>query len=214
MDNSRLSGIILDKLRMLYPEAKCELEYKTPFQLLVAAILSAQSTDKIVNTVTKDLFVDYPDGDSFLKLSYEELCSKIRKIGLYKNKAKNILETCKILKQKYNGIIPDDIDELTKLPGVGRKTANVVASNIYGIPAIAVDTHVFRVSKRIGLSDANTPEKVEQQLMSVIDKDRWIEAHNLMIWHGRRVCFAKKPECSKCSITEYCIFYRNTILQS
>ena len=214
MDNSRLSGIILDKLRMLYPEAKCELEYKTPFQLLVAAILSAQSTDKIVNTVTKDLFVDYPDGDSFLKLSYEELCSKIRKIGLYKNKAKNILETCKILKQKYNGIIPDDIDELTKLPGVGRKTANVVASNIYGIPVIAVDTHVFRVSKRIGLSDANTPEKVEQQLMSVIDKDRWIEAHNLMIWHGRRVCFAKKPECSKCPITEYCIFYRNTILQS
>jgi len=214
MDNSRLSGIILDKLRMLYPEAKCELEYKTPFQLLVAAILSAQSTDKIVNTVTKDLFVDYPDADSFLKLSYEELCSKIRKIGLYKNKAKNILETCKILKQKYNGIIPDDIDELTKLPGVGRKTANVVASNIYGIPAIAVDTHVFRVSKRIGLSDANTPEKVEQQLMSVIDKDRWIEAHNLMIWHGRRVCFAKKPECSKCPITEYCIFYRNTILQS
>jgi len=214
MDNSRLSGIILDKLRMLYPEAKCELEYKTPFQLLVAAILSAQSTDKIVNTVTKDLFVDYPDADSFLKLSYEELCSKIRKIGLYKNKAKNILETCKILKQKYNGIIPDDIDELTKLPGVGRKTANVIASNIYGIPAIAVDTHVFRVSKRIGLSDANTPEKVEQQLMSVIDKDRWIEAHNLMIWHGRRVCFAKKPECSKCPITEYCIFYRNTILQS
>lgn len=214
MDNSRLFGIILDKLRMLYPEAKCELEYKTPFQLLVAAILSAQSTDKIVNTVTKDLFVDYPDGDSFLKLSYEELCSKIRKIGLYKNKAKNILETCKILKQKYNGIIPDDIDELTKLPGVGRKTANVVASNIYGIPVIAVDTHVFRVSKRIGLSDANTPEKVEQQLMSVIDKDRWIEAHNLMIWHGRRVCFAKKPECSKCPITEYCIFYRNTILQS
>lgn len=212
MDHS-LSDIILDSLKQLYPEAKCELEYSTPFQLLVAAILSAQSTDKTVNAVTKTLFSDYPDIDSFIKLPYDELCSKIRSIGLYKNKAQNILNACRILKESYNGRVPDSIDELMKLPGVGRKTANVVASNIYGIPAIAVDTHVFRVSKRIGLADAQTPEKVEQQLMRAIKKDRWIEAHHLLIWHGRRVCFAKKPKCNECTIIKYCSFYKNTILK-
>lgn len=195
---------ILDILSKTYPNAHCELNYRTPFQLLVSTILSAQSTDKTVNKVTEKLFIKYPTVNEFLQLSEEELEKEIKQIGLYRNKAKNILGMCRQLVARFNGQVPATREELMSLPGVGRKTANVVLSNAFGIPALAVDTHVFRVSNRIGLADSNNVEKTEEQLMKAIPKDKWIMAHHLMIWHGRRICHARKPECHDCPIKMHC----------
>ena len=195
---------ILDILKETYPDAKCELNYETPFQLLVATILSAQTTDKKVNEVTKDLFKEYPDVDSFLKLTNEELEERIKQIGLYRNKAKNLVLMCRQLKENFNGEVPKTMEEIMSLAGAGRKTANVVLSNAFGVPSIAVDTHVFRVSNRLDLAHSENVLEVEKQLMKEIPKREWSLTHHLLIFHGRRCCTAKKPKCSECPLNHIC----------
>lgn len=199
---------IIEILKETYPDAGCELNYDTPFQLLVATILSAQTTDKKVNEITESLFQEYPDLDSFLTLSTEELENRIRKIGLYRNKAKNIYMMCRQLKENFNGEVPDTMEGITSLSGAGRKTANVVLSNAFDIPAIAVDTHVFRVSNRIGLAKSESVLEVEKQLQKEIPKKEWTLMHHLLIFHGRRCCIARKPKCDMCPIKMLCKFFK------
>lgn len=202
---------VIEILLRTYPDAKAELNFSNPFELLIATILSAQTTDVQVNKVTESLFKEYRTPEDFLKMSEDELMEKIKSIGFYRNKSKNILATCKILVEKYGGKVPDVIEELMELPGVGRKTANVVISNAFGKDAIAVDTHVFRVSNRIGIAKSDDVLDTEKQLMENIEKYMWSKAHHLLIFHGRRICKARKPQCNKCPLTEYCLYYRKSI---
>lgn len=199
-----LNHEILKRLERHYPDAKPGLHFGSAFQLLIATILSAQTTDRQVNAVTEGLYKSHPDAESMLALSRGELEALIKSCGFYKTKAKNVLETCRILVDKYGGEVPQTMEELTALPGVGRKTANVVLSNAFGIPAIAVDTHVFRVTNRLGLADAKDVIETEKQLMRAIPKDKWSRAHHWLIWHGRRVCFARKPDCGGCFLADVC----------
>lgn len=199
--------IVLDKLKALYPEAKCELIHSNNFELLVATMLSAQSTDKKVNQVTKTLFKKYKTPEDFVFLSNEELESEIKEIGLYRNKTKNIKAMCEILIRDFAGMVPGNFEDLVSLPGVGRKTANVVLSNGFGVPAIAVDTHVFRVSNRIGIAKSDKIEETENQLMDAIPKNMWSLSHHLLIWHGRRICNARNPKCQICTVLELCDYY-------
>lgn len=201
-------NIIVKTLLDTYPDAKCELEYKTPYELLVATVLSAQSTDVRVNIVTKELFKNYNTPEKILKLGEEKLMEYIKSIGFYNVKSKNIIALSHLLIQNYDSQVPEQMDELLKLPGVGRKTANVVLSNCFGVPAIAVDTHVFRVSTRLGFSDKKDPLQVEQDLMKKISKKYWTDAHHAFIFHGRRICKARNPICELCSVQSYCIFYK------
>lgn len=205
--NKGKTNEILDILEKRYPDAECELVHRNPFELLIATVLSAQTTDKKVNQVTEKLFAKYKTPHDFAELNQEELENHIREIGLYKNKAKNIIALCKMLINEYNGEVPKTKEELIKLPGVGRKTANVVVSNAFGVPAIAVDTHVFRVSNRIGLAESEDVTKTEEQLMEAIPEDRWTKAHHLLIFHGRRTCAARKPKCEECTVAPYCKFF-------
>ncbi len=200
---------ILKRLNKHYPNAKPGLHFKSAFELLIATILSAQTTDRQVNAVTKGLFETCPDASGMLRLSKTELEDIVKSCGFYKTKAKSILETCRILVDQYGGNVPRTMEELTALPGVGRKTANVVLSNAFGIPAIAVDTHVFRVSNRLGLADAKDVFKTEEQLMAAIPKDKWSLAHHWLIWHGRRVCFARKPNCQGCFLNDICKYAKD-----
>lgn len=200
--------IILDELKEMYPDAKCELNHESPFQLLVATILSAQTTDKKVNEVTEDLFKEYPDVDAFLTLSIDELESRIKQIGLYRSKAKNILIMCNQLKSKFNGEVPSTMEEITSLAGAGRKTANVVLSNAFGVPSIAVDTHVFRVSNRLGLANSDNVLEVEKQLQAELPKKEWSLTHHLLIFHGRRCCIARNPKCNECPFTNRCKYFK------
>ncbi|MEX2356384.1 MAG: endonuclease III [Thermaerobacterales bacterium] len=188
----------------LYPRPRTALEHENAFQLLVATILSAQSTDKKVNQITPRLFARCPTPAAFLELTEDELADLIRQIGLYRSKARHILAACRLLQEEYSGEIPRTREDLMRLPGVGRKTANVVLTNAFGIPAIAVDTHVFRVSRRIGLAAGNTPEKVEQELMERLPVERWHDMHHWLILHGRQVCPARRPRCEACGIAAYC----------
>ena len=199
---------VIEILYDLYPEAKCELNHENPVQLLVATILSAQATDKKVNEVTEMLFQRYKDLDDFLTITPEELESYIKVIGLYKSKGKNLINLFPILKERHDGKVPQTMEELIELPGVGRKTANVVLSTIFRVPAIAVDTHVFRVSNRIGIVNETTVEKTEQALMKKIDKDLWIDTHHLLIFHGRRLCYARAPQCGVCPLNHLCTYYK------
>ena len=201
-------NIIVKTLLDTYPDAKCELEYKSPYELLVATVLSAQSTDIRVNIVTKELFKNYNTPEKILKLGEEKLMEYIKSIGFYNVKSKNIIALSHLLIQNYDSQVPDEMDELLKLPGVGRKTANVVLSNCFGVPAIAVDTHVFRVSTRLGFSDKKDPLQVEQDLMKKISKKYWTDAHHAFIFHGRRICKARNPICELCSVQSYCKFYK------
>ena len=201
-------NIIVKTLLDTYPDAKCELEYKTPYELLVATVLSAQSTDVRVNIVTKELFKNFNTPEKILKLGEEKLMEYIKSIGFYNVKSKNIIALSHLLIQNYDSQVPDEMDELLKLPGVGRKTANVVLSNCFGAPAIAVDTHVFRVSTRLGFSDKKDPLQVEQDLMKKISKKYWTDAHHAFIFHGRRICKARNPICELCSVQSYCKFYK------
>lgn len=205
--------IVIEELLKLYPDAKAELNYTNPFELLVATILSAQCTDVQVNKTTAILFKELKTPKDYIQLSEEELGEKIRSCGFYKTKSKNILETCRILIEEFNSNVPKTIEELMTLPGVGRKTANVVASNAFGVPAIAVDTHVFRVSNRIGLANCSNVLDTEKDLMDNINRDMWTKAHHLLIFHGRRVCKARKPLCDKCPITKYCFYQKNEAKQ-
>ncbi len=180
------------------------LHYEKPWQLLFATILSAQCTDDRVNMVTKDLYQKYPDVRSFAEANLEELMQDIFSTGFYRNKAKNIIACAKVLLEEYNGEVPSDIDLLVKLPGVGRKTANVVRGNIFNEPSIVVDTHVKRVSKLLGLTANDDPEKVEYDLMKVLPKEQWILYNIQVIAHGRKVCIARRPKCRECVLRDVC----------
>lgn len=201
MDATRAAQVMA-ALQTLYPEAKPELNFRNPFETLIATILSAQCTDRRVNLVTAKLFPEYPDAFAMAKLEPEELEPMIRECGLYHNKAKNIVAASRALVEQYDGRVPDTREALMKLPGVGQKTAGVVLLAAFGDDQIPVDTHVFRVSRRIGLADANTPEKVEAQLRERLDRDIWSLGHHLIIWHGRRCCHARKPECERCPLND------------
>lgn len=197
---------VLDILRETYPEAKCALDHVNTFELLVAVCLSAQTTDKSVNKVTPKLFGKYPDAFSLAEARQEDVEELIRTIGMYRTKSRNIINLAKELASKYNGVVPKDYDSLVNLPGVGRKTANVVLSVGFGEQRIAVDTHVFRVANRIGLVKANDVLKTELGLMEVIPNDRWSETHHSLIFHGRNVCDARKPRCKECPIKDLCLW--------
>lgn len=200
---ARLSGALL-ALKAAYPDAKPQLLFTSPFELLVATMLSAQCTDKQVNKTTRALFPVYHTPADFAALTEAQLTPYIQSCGLYKTKGKHIIEASRILMEQYGGEVPADRDALTKLPGVGRKTANVVISNAFGIPAIAVDTHVFRVANRIGLAQADTVTETERQLMEVIPEADWSAAHHWLIFHGRQVCSARNPKCEQCTVRAYC----------
>lgn len=185
-------------------QKKCWLDYGTAWQLLIATILSAQCTDARVNIVTKDLFRKYPDLESFAAADLRELEQDIHSTGFYHNKAKNIIGCAKALLARHDGMIPSDIEELTALPGVGRKTANVIRGNIYDIPSIVVDTHVGRISRKLGLTQQEDPEKVEHDLEAKLPKDHWILWNIQIIAHGRSICTARKPACGECFLRDYC----------
>ena len=195
---------IVKRLKEEYPDVRCELDYETPLQLLVATVLSAQTTDKQVNKVTARMFAECPDLEAFLQLSKEQIKEYIHTLGFYNAKADHLYLLFRQLASNFGGEVPQTMEELTTLSGVGRKTANVVMSNAFGIPAIAVDTHVFRVSNRIGLAHSDNVAETERQLMEVIDRDLWTLCHHLLIFHGRRCCSARKPNCENCVIRSYC----------
>lgn len=194
------------------PIAETELQYKNPFQLLVAVILSAQCTDKRVNLVTPPLFERFPDAETLAAASSDEVFTYIRSISYPNNKAKHLVGMAKMLVNDFHNEVPDTIEELIKLPGVGRKTANVIVSVVYDKPAMAVDTHVFRVSARIGLTtNAKTPLQTEQQLVKFIPQNRLAVAHHWLILHGRYICVARNPKCELCGLTEWCKYYQKKI---
>ena len=195
----------LDTFADMFPEAHCELVHKNPLELVIAVALSAQCTDVLVNKVTKDLFQKYQTPEDYLSVSIEELQNDIRSIGLYRNKAKNIQKLCEMLLEHYNGEVPREHSELVKLPGVGRKTANVVVSVAFGVPAIAVDTHVERVSKRLGICKwKDSVLEVEKTLMRKIPAEEWSDTHHRMIFFGRYHCKAQSPQCEVCPLLDIC----------
>ncbi len=195
---------ILDILEKTYPNAECALNHRNVFELLVAVALSAQTTDKSVNKVTPALFETYPDAFALAKANAADVEEKLRQIGMYKTKAKNIIGLSEKLVTDYNGEVPRDYDALVSLPGVGRKTANVVLSVGFGEERIAVDTHVFRVSNRIGLVSESNVLNTEKALMKTIPKGRWTKTHHSLIFHGRNCCTARKPDCESCAIKDLC----------
>ena len=198
---------ILAILEQTYPEAKAELVFSNPYEMLVATILSAQCTDKQVNKVTPAVFSRWPDANAMAGAEVEELFPLVKSCG-FKSKAGNIITACRMIKEQYGGQVPDTMEALTALPGVGRKTANVVLSNAFGIPAFAVDTHVFRVSNRLGLCRADTVEETEQQMTRLIPREKWGQAHHWLIWHGRRLCKAQRPLCGECPLNGLCPYNR------
>lgn len=189
-----------------YPEVECTLEYRSPFQLLVMTILAAQSTDARVNLVTKDLFKKYGTPADFLKLSQEELEKAIHSCGFYRNKAKNILATCKDLVERHGGEVPGTMEELVVLAGVGRKTANVVLGECFGQPSVVVDTHCTRLTNRLGFTRQQDPVKIEQELRKLWPKETWTLFSHLMVFHGRAVCTARAPSCPACPVRGLCSF--------
>jgi endonuclease-3 len=191
-------------LRKEYPEVKSALNFSNAFQLLIATMLAAQCTDARVNTVTKDLFKKYRTPNDFLQVSNEELEKDIFSTGFYKQKAKSIKNCCKDLVEKYKGKVPKDFDELNKLSGVGRKTASVVAGNAFGIPAIAVDTHVIRLSKLLGFINSTDPVKIEFKLKDLLPEEDWINSSHWLAAHGRKICIARKPKCLQCVLGNIC----------
>ena len=196
---------IINTLEKIYPEAKTALKFENPFQLLIATILSAQTTDERVNKVTSTLFKKFKKPDDFVKVSLDEIMKEIKSVNFYRNKAKNIKKLCEILVKEFNGKVPDKIEDLIKLPGVARKTANVVLSQAYGkAEGIVVDTHVKRVSNRIGLTENIEPEKIEKDLMKIIPKEKWIDFSFRLILFGRNICKAKNPDCKNCPLNKIC----------
>ena len=195
---------IVGRLKMEYPDSKCSLNYKSPFQLLVATILSAQCTDKRVNQVTRGLFEKYPDPPGFINLSLEEIEREIYSTGFYKNKAKSIKGMAAAVVNEYGGILPQTLNEMVKLPGVGRKTANVVLGNINGIPSLVVDTHVTRITNLLKFVNTKNAVKIEKNLEKITKKEDWTLFAHLLIDHGRAVCIAHRPQCHHCVIAEFC----------
>src|SRR5262247_3767666 len=200
---------ILDRLETQHPDADTELHYRTPFELLVATILSAQSTDARVNMVTPALFKKYPDAAALARARQSSLERQIQSTGFFRQKSKALLGMAKTLVGEHGGQVPADMDLLTKLPGVGRKTANVVLGHALGVPGLPVDRHVLRVSNRIGIADGDDPVVVEQQLCDAMPKAKWTKTSDTLILHGRRIC-KPKPLCDKCAVREDCLYYRKT----
>ncbi len=200
---------LLQEFEALYPDARPALEYSSPYELLVAVILSAQCTDERVNKVTRVLFEKYNTPQAMLKLSPEQLEKYIFSCGFYHNKAAHILSASADILAKFGGEVPSTLEELKTLAGVGQKTANVVYAVAFGGDAIAVDTHVFRVSNRLGIAEGKTPAKVEEGLRTAIPQNMWSKSHHFLIWHGRRVCHSQKPDCLNCTLKEYCKYFEN-----
>ncbi len=196
--------VILGVLRKTYPDAQTELSHRNPFELLVSTILSAQATDKSVNAASPALFARYPDAPTMAQATAAEVEPFIKSIGLYRNKAKNCVATAKALTERFGGEVPEDFDAMLGLPGVGRKTASVVMANAFGRPAIAVDTHVGRLARRLGLTQATNPDKVQADLEAQFPQASWIFLHNALIFHGRRVCLARTPLCAVCPLSDLC----------
>ncbi len=195
---------ILTTLAATYGGTTTALEYGSPFELLVAVVLSAQCTDTRVNIITARLFPAFDSPAKMLALGEDGLAELIRDCGLYRGKARNLIAACVMLLEEYGGEVPGRFEDLTRLPGVGRKTANVLLSQLFAVPAIAVDTHVFRVANRLGLASGKTPEQVEEGLMKVVPRKDWSDAHHWLIWHGRRICKARRPDCGGCPLKELC----------
>jgi len=204
---------ILDRLERRHPDARIYLDFDSPFQLLVATVLAAQCTDERVNQVTPVLFQRFPAPADIARASVRELQKIIRSTGFFRRKATSIKEISEALLERFDGEVPDDLDDLTSLPGVGRKTANVVLSNAFGQQAIAVDTHVQRVSTRLGLAARKNPDMIEAQLCEIVPQNRWTRATLLMGTHGRRICIARKPLCDQCPVRCSCDYYQNTAAQ-
>ena len=204
--NAARRTALFERLKAANPAPTTELEYATPFQLLIAVILSAQATDKSVNVATRRLFADAPTPQAILALGEEKLAEYISRIGLYRTKSKNVIATCRLLLERHGGEVPRERAALEALPGVGRKTANVVLNTAFGEPTIAVDTHIFRVANRTGLAPGKTPLAVELGLLKAVPPAYRKDAHHWLILHGRYVCKARKPECWRCVIAEYCEF--------
>ena len=200
---------LLKQLDKLYPDANCSLDFANPWQLLAATILSAQTTDERVNQVTPALFARFKDAKSTCRATVPELEELIRPTGFFRNKAKSLLGAAQMLCENYNCQVPGSLDELVKLPGVGRKTANVVLGDAFGIPGITVDTHVGRISRRLGLSEETDPEKVERNLMATIPQKDWTKFSHQVIYHGRQVCQSRKPRCAVCGISAYCAYLKD-----
>lgn len=199
-------------LEETYKGAKCGLNFTSSYELLISTILSAQCTDERVNKVCAELYKEYNTPYKIIELTEEELGEKIKSCGFYKNKSKNILGATRAILEKHNGEVPSTMEELIELPGVGRKTANVVLSNAFNVPAIAVDTHVFRLSNRIGIAKGKNVTEVENNLMDNIPREKWSDTHHYLIWHGRKICKARKPECNECPLSLYCEYYNKQIL--
>jgi len=206
MDNTKVKSV-LDELARLYPDAVPALKFNSAYELLVAVILSAQCTDERVNKVTAVLFEKHNTPEKMITLTQEELEKFIFSCGFYRNKAAHILSASRDILDKFGGEVPSTLEKMRTLAGVGQKTANVVYSVWFGGDAIAVDTHVFRVSNRLGISEGKTPAKVEEGLRAVIPKELWSKAHHYLIYHGRRVCHSQKPDCTSCTLKEFCKFY-------
>lgn len=201
---------IIEILKKLYPDAKCSLDFKTPFQMMVAVVLSAQCTDARVNQITPSIFKKYPEPKDFANMDISLLEKLIHSCGFYKNKAKNIKAASEIIVNKYNGILPNTMEELTSLPGVGRKSANVIMLEAFNNPqGIAVDTHAKRISNRLGFSEKNDPLQIEEDLLKIFPKKYYYDVNHLLVWHGRNLCKAKKPDCNNCPLKKYCKYYKN-----
>ena len=204
--NTKQIQELLKKLDKIYPQTKCALNYNEPWQLLFAVILSAQCTDVRVNIITETLFKKYPKLEDFRKIPQEELENEIKSAGFYRNKAKAIKGSAEIILKNFHGELPTTMEDLLRLPGVARKTANVTLGECFGkAEGIAVDTHVKRLAGRIGLSKEKTPEAIEKDLMKIIPKNKWIDISHILITHGRKICSARKPECEKCQICDLCL---------
>lgn len=199
---------IIEGLNRLYPDAYCQLNHRNSFELLIAVVLSAQTTDERVNSVSGELFEKYGNAQKLANASQEDIERIIRPIGLYRMKAKNIISLAKVLDERFNGIVPDNRADLESLPGVGRKTANVILSNCFDVPAFAVDTHVSRVSKRLRIADENDDvDKIEEKLMSCFPKKLWGKLHHQFIFFGRYRCKARNPECDDCPFSDFCTYF-------
>lgn len=207
----RKARVVYRRLRELHPDAKIELNFKNPLELLVATVLSAQCTDVKVNQVTKELFQKYRTPEDYVKCPEEDLEKIIRPTGFFRQKAKNIRAAMKIISEQYAGEVSADMEVLIRLPGIGRKTANVILGNAFSIPGLPVDTHVRRVSKRIGLTTNNAPEKIEKDLMELYSKKDWILLSHSLIFHGRRICRARKPLCPVCTLQNLCDYFKERV---
>ncbi len=208
MNDAERAGEVLTRLRQLHPDARVELDFETPLQLLVATILAAQSTDRRVNLVTPVLFSHYPDAEALAEADNEELQEVIRSTGFFRQKAKNLQACCQMLTEEHAGEVPTDMESLTALPGVGRKTANVVRAVAYGLPGIAVDTHCKRLSNRLQFTGNSDPVKIEGDLGALFPESAWVEVSRMFVWHGRYTCKARTPLCAECNLQDLCPWFR------